>query len=214
MSVAALIAALLAAVLLQGCVPVVIGAGAAAGYSSLEDRRTTGTQLDDESIEVRASNRISDRFGSRVHVNVTSYNRIALVTGEVPDGPAREEVEKIVRAVPNVRDITNDLQVAGISSLASRANDSYLTTKVRGRLLDTKRTKSVHVKVVTEAAVVYLMGVVTEAEADEVVEITRNTGGVRKVVKVFEYCKTTDEACKPPAPKTATPPKTTTKATQ
>jgi len=184
--------------LLQGCVPVVIGAGAAAGYSSLEDRRTTGTQIEDESIEVRASNRISDRFGGRVHVNVTSYNRIALVTGEVPDGAARDEVEKIVRAVPSVRDVTNDLQIAGISSLASRANDSYLTTKVRGRLLDTKRTKSVHVKVVTEAAAVYLMGVVTEAEADEVVEIARNTGGVRKVVKAFEYCRPTDEMCRTP----------------
>jgi osmotically-inducible protein OsmY len=186
--------------LLQGCVPVVIGAGAAAGYSSLEDRRTTGTQIEDESIEVRASNRISDRFGARVHVNVTSYNRIALVTGEVPDGAARDEVEKIVRAVPSVRDVTNDLQIAGISSLASRANDSYLTTKVRGRLLDTKRTKSVHVKVVTEAAAVYLMGVVTEAEADEVVDIARNTGGVRKVVKAFEYCRPTDEMCRAASP--------------
>jgi len=186
-----------AALALQACVPVVIGAGGAAAYSSLEDRRTTGVQIDDESIEVRASNRISDRFGGRVHVNVTSYNRIALVTGEVPDGAARDEVEKIVRAVPSVRDVTNDLQIAGISSLASRANDSYLTTKVRGRLLDTKRTKSVHVKVVTEAAAVYLMGVVTEAEADEVVEIARNTGGVRKVVKAFEYCRPTDEMCRP-----------------
>ena len=186
--------------LLQGCVPVVIGAGAAAGYSSLEDRRTNGTQIEDESIEVRSSNRINDRFGARVHVNVTSYNRIALVTGEVPDGAARDEVEKIVRAVPSVRDVTNDLQIAGISSLASRANDSYLTTKVRGRLLDTKRTKSVHVKVVTEAAAVYLMGVVTEAEADEVVEIARNTGGVRKVVKAFEYCRPTDEMCRAAGP--------------
>jgi osmotically-inducible protein OsmY len=189
----------LALTLLQGCVPVVIGAGGAAAFSSLEDRRTTGTQIDDESIEVRASNRITDRFGSRVHVNVTSYNRIALLTGEVPDEQAREEAEKIARAVPNVRDVTNDLQVAGISSLASRANDSYLTTKVRGRLLDTKRTKSVHVKVVTEAAVVYLMGVVTEPEADEVVDIARNTGGVRKVVKAFEYCRVTDEMCRPVA---------------
>src|SRR5439155_25526254 len=96
-----------AAAALQGCVPVVIGAGGAAAYSSLEDRRTTGTQIDDESIEVRASNRISDRFGSNVHVNVTSYNRIALLTGEVPDERSREEAEKIVRAVPQVRDVTN-----------------------------------------------------------------------------------------------------------
>ena len=185
-----------AAAALQACVPVVIGAGGAAAYSSLEDRRTTGTQIDDESIEVRASNRVGDRFGSTVHVNVTSYNRQALLTGEVPDEKSRAEIEKIVRAVPTVKDVTNDLQVAGISSYGARGNDSYLTTKVRGRLLDTKRVSPVHVKVVTEASVVYLMGIVTEPEADEAVDIARNTGGVRKVVKVFEYCKPTDDACR------------------
>jgi len=192
-----------AALALQGCVPVVIGAGGAAAYTSLEDRRTTGTQIEDESIETRASNRLSDRFGSRVHVNVTSYNRIALITGEVPDEQSRQEAEKIVRAVPNVRDVTNDLQISGISSYASRANDAYLTSKVRGRLLDTKRVSPVHLKVVTESGAVYLMGVVTEQEADEAVDIARNTGGVRKVVKVFEYCKPTDEMCRPPAAKKA-----------
>jgi osmotically-inducible protein OsmY len=196
-------AAAAAMLALQGCVPVVIGAGGAAAYTSLEDRRTTGTQIDDESIETRASNRISDRFGSRVHVNVTSYNRIALITGEVPDEQSRQEAEKIVRAVPNVRDVTNDLQISGISSYASRANDAYLTSKVRGRLLDTKRVSPVHLKVVTESGAVYLMGVVTEPEADEAVDIARNTGGVRKVVKVFEYCKPTDELCRPPAAKKA-----------
>lgn len=190
-----------AAAALQGCVPVVIGAGGAAAYTSLEDRRSTGTQIDDEAIETRASNRISDRFGGRVHVNVTSYNRIALITGEVPDEQARLEAEKIVRAVPNVRDVTNDLQISGISSYASRANDAYLTSKVRGRLLDTKRVSPVHLKVVTESGAVYLMGVVTEPEADEAVDIARNTGGVRKVVKVFEYCKPSDELCRPAAKK-------------
>jgi osmotically-inducible protein OsmY len=184
--------------LLAGCVPAIIGAGGAAAISSLEDRRSARTQLDDESIEVRASNRIGDRFGSRVHVNVTSYNRIALLTGEVPDERAREEIEKIVLAVPSVRGVTNDLQIAGISSYGSRTNDSYLTSKVRGRLLDTKRLSPVHVKVVTEAGVVYLMGVLTEPEGDEAVEIARTTGGVRKVVKAFEYCKQSDELCRPP----------------
>ena len=184
--------------LAPGCVPVLVGAGGAAAVSSLEDRRSTGAQIDDESIEIRASNRVSDRFGDRVHVNVTSYNRIALITGEVPDERSREEVEKIVLAVPNVRGVTNDLQIAGLSSFGSRTNDSYLTTKVRGRLLDTKRISPVHVKVVSEAGVVYLMGIVTDAEADEAVEIARTTGGVRKVVKVFEYCKPGDERCPPP----------------
>ena len=203
MSTRLAILVLLAALPLGGCVPLVIGAGGAAVYSSLEDRRTAGTQVDDESIEVRASNRISDRFGSRVHVNVTSYNRVALLTGEVPDDGARAEIEKIVRAVPNVREVTNDLQVSGISSYGSRSNDTYLTSKVRGRLFDTKRVSPVHLKVVTESGVVYLMGIVTEPEADEAVDIARNTGGVRKVVKVFEYCKPTDEQCRPPATKKA-----------
>ena len=180
---------------LQGCVPVLIGAGGAAAVTSLEDRRSTGTQIDDEAIETRASNRLNDRFGSRAHINVTSYNRIALITGEVPDERSRDEAEKIVLAVPTVRAATNDVQIAGPSSLASRANDSYLTTKVRGRLLDTKRLSPVHVKVVSEAGVVYLMGLVTEPEADEAVEIARTTGGVRKVVKAFEYCRPTDERC-------------------
>ena len=184
--------------LAPGCVPVLVGAGGAAAVSSLEDRRSTGAQIDDESIEIRASNRVSDRFGDRVHVNVTSYNRIALITGEVPDERARDEVEKIVLAVPTVRGVTDDLQIAGLSSFGSRTNDSYLTTKVRGRLLDTKRISPVHVKVVSEAGVVYLMGIVTDAEADEAVEIARTTGGVRKVVKVFEYCKPGDERCPPP----------------
>ena len=195
-----------AAAALQGCVPMVIGAGGAAAYSSLEDRRTTGTQIDDESIEVRASNRVSDRFGGTVHVNVTSYNRLALLSGEVPDERVRVEAEKIVRAVPTVRDVTNDLQVSGISSLASRGNDSYLTLKVRGRLLDTKALSQVHIKVVTESGVVYLMGLITQAEADEAVEIARNTGGVRKVVKVFEYCVEGNDQCRPrQAPQTPKP---------
>ena len=195
-----------AALALQGCVPVVIGAGGAAAYSSLEDRRTTGTQIDDEAIEVRSSNRLSDRFGGTVHINVTSYNRVALITGEVPDDKARSEAEKIVRAVPNVRDVTNDLQLSGLSSMASRGNDSYLTLKVRGRLLDAKSLSQANIKVVTESGVVYLLGLVTPTEADEAVELARNTGGVRKVVKVFEYCTDANDMCKP-RPATAPKPK-------
>ena len=189
--------AVVAALALQGCVPVVIGAGGAAAYSSLEDRRTTGTQIDDEAIEVRSSNRLSDRFGGTVHINVTSYNRVALITGEVPDDKTRGEAEKIVRAVPNVREVTNDLQLSGLSSMASRGNDSYLTLKVRGRLLDAKSLSQANIKVVTESGVVYLLGLVTPTEADEAVELTRNTGGVRKVVKVFEYCTDANDMCKP-----------------
>jgi len=192
-------AALLAAALLQGCAPVVmVGAGAA--VMSFEDRRTTGAQVDDETIELRAGNRIDDRYGNRVHVNVTSYNRYVLLTGEVPDEAARGEVEKIARSVTNVLGVSNDLQVAGISSATSRSNDTFLTTNVKTRLLNSDKFNGIHVKVVTEASVVYLLGVVTEQEATEAVELARTTSGVRKVVKMFEYCKPTDEICAPRPP--------------
>ena len=196
----------LLAVSLQACVEMaVVGAGAAA--LSAMDRRTTGAQVDDEGIELRATNRISERFGKKVHVNVTSFNRSVLLTGEVPDANARAEIEKIVSGVTNVRSVTNDLQVAGGSSLSSRASDATTTGKVKARFLDANRFNTLHVKVVTEAAVVYLMGVVTESEAAAAVDIARTTGGVRKVVKVFEYCRPTDAVCAPDRPRAGEPKK-------
>ena len=181
---------------LTGCIEMAaVGVGAAAlGY---EDRRTTGTLVEDEGIELRATNRVSERFGDKVHVNITSYNRSVLITGEVPDAKAREEIEKIAQTVPSVRSVTNDLQVAGGSSLTSRASDSGITGRVKARFLDASKFSILHVKVITEASVVYLMGIVTESEATEAVELARTTGGVRKVVKVFEYCKPTDALCAP-----------------
>ena len=186
----------LLAVPLQGCIEMaVVGVGAAA--LSVVDRRTTSVQVDDEGIELRATNRIGERFGDKVHVNVTSFNRSVLVTGEVPDAQTRAEIEKIVLATPNVRSITNDLQVAGGTSLSARANDAGTTGKVKARFLDANRFNPLLVKVVTEASVVYLMGIVTEAEANAAVEVARTTSGVRKVVKVFDYCKPTDPVCAP-----------------
>ena len=191
---------LLLALSLQGCVEMaVMGAGAAA--LSAFDRRTTGAQVDDEAIELRANNRVSERFGDKVHINITSFNRSVLVTGEVPDQKAKAEIEKIVTGVTNVRGVTNDMQVAGGSSLSSRASDATITGKVKARFLDANRFNTLLVKVVTEASVVYLMGIVTESEAAAAVEVARTTGGVRKVVKVFEYCKPTEAICAPPAPR-------------
>jgi len=184
---------------------IVVGAGTAA-YSAA-DRRTTGIQVDDEGIELRSGNRVSERFGDKVHVNLTSYNRSVLVTGEVPDANAKSEIEKIVTGTPNVRSVTNDLQVAGGTALSSRANDATITGKVKARFLDANRFNTLHVKVVTEASVVYLMGIVTESEAATAVEVARTTGGVRKVVKVFEYCKPTDAICAPSRPRTEEPKK-------
>jgi len=184
-------------VLLQGCELALLGAGGAAAVTALEDRRTAGTQIEDEGIELRIGNRINDRFGGKAHVNVTSFNRWALLSGEVPDEATRAQLDKIAQSVANVRGISNEVQVAGISSLGSRANDSYLTSKVKARFVEARRFSPVHVKVVTEAAVVYLLGVVTQKEADDAVEIERTTDGVRKVVKIFEYCQPNDEACRP-----------------
>jgi len=189
-------AALLAAALLQGCVPIaVVGAGAA--VVAFEDRRTSGAQVEDTGIELRTGNRVDDRYGDKVHLNVTSYNRYVLLTGEVFDEAARVEIEKIARGVPNVLGVTNDLQVAGQSSMGARSNDTYLTSKVKTRFLDSGKFNAIHVKVVTEAGVVYLIGMVTPKEAEDAVELARTTGGVRKVVKMFEYCKPEDEACRP-----------------
>lgn len=198
----ALVLALSAAALCGGCIAL-IGAGGVAAYGSLEDRRTTGTQIEDEGIEVRAANRIAEALRERAHVNVTSFNRIVLLTGEAWDEATRAEVERIAAAVPNVRSITNEVQVAGLSSVAARASDSSLTLKVRSRMVNSREFNPLHVKVVTEAGVVYLMGIVTEREAEAATEVARTTSGVRKVVKVFDYCSPDDERCKPPKPKSA-----------
>ena len=191
---------------LQGCIEMaVVGAGAA--VVSSVDRRTTGVQVDDEGIELRAGNRVNERFGDKVHVNITSYNRSVLVTGEVPDVNTKAEIEKLIQGVPGLRGVTNDLQVAGNASLGSRANDTTITGKVKARLFDSGKVNPIHVKVITESSVVYLLGIVTEAEAGAAVEVARTTGGVRKVVKVFEYCKPTDAVCAAPKPAAAEPKK-------
>lgn len=191
-----LLGAALAAPLLAGCIEMMaVGTGVA--LATVEDRRSTGTQLEDRGIELRAGNRIDDRHGERAHVNVTSFNRHVLLTGEVPDEATRADVETIVRSVPNVAGVSNDLQIAGRSSTTSRSNDTLITAKVKTRLVDANKFNPFHVKVVTEAAVVYLLGLVTEQEAADAVEIARTTAGVRKVVKMFEYCTPDDEPCRP-----------------
>ncbi len=176
----------LSAVPLSGCVPLVVG-GVGAGVLMAEDRRTTGTYLIDEEIELKAGSRIRESHGENTHVNVTSFNRLVLLTGEVPDAATRAKVEELVRAVPNVRNIQNELIVGGVSGFLARSNDGYLTAKVKARFLEDKRFNAHHVKVVTEANTVFLMGLVKHEEADAAAEIAARTGGVSKVVKVFEY---------------------------
>lgn len=183
-----LLAAVLAAAalpLLQGCFPAV-ATGVAAGTLLVADRRVSENYLADEAIELRAIGRINDRYADKVHVNVTSFNKQVLVTGEVPDAAAREGVGRLVQDVPNVRSVHNELQVAGHSSFTARSNDTFLTTKVKSRFVEANRFSPNHVKVVTEAGVVYLMGIVTAAEAAAAVDIARTTAGVQKVVRIFE----------------------------
>ncbi len=170
---------------LYGCVAAVVG-GAGTAVLIGEDRRTVGTVTEDQGIELKTANRIRDKFKDP-HFNITSYNRIVLLTGEAPDAETKSEIEKIARAVENVRGVHNEIAVAGNSALSARGNDSYLTGKVKGRFIDQQKFNPVHVKVVTESSVVYLLGLVHRKEADDATEIARTTGGVQKVVKLFEY---------------------------
>jgi osmotically-inducible protein OsmY len=171
--------------LFYGCAAAVIG-GAGTAVMVAEDRRTVGTVAEDQGIELKAANRIGDKFKDP-HINVTSYNRMVLLTGEAPDAATRGEIEKIARAVENVRGIYNEITIAGKTALSARANDAYLTSKVKARFIDQQKFNVLHVKVVTEANVVYLLGLVKRQEAEDATQIARTTGGVQKVVRLFEF---------------------------
>ncbi len=175
---------------LSACAPLVVG-GAAVGALVAVDRRTSGTQLEDETIELRAASRIRDSLGNRTHVNVTSYNRQVLLTGEVPDEATRQTVDQIVARVENVRSVVNELGIMPPSSLSQRSNDVLVTGKMKASLLDARDLQSNAFKVVTERGVLYLMGRVTAREAERATQIARGVGGVTRVVRVFEII--TDE---------------------
>jgi len=183
----AIIALLSALPFIHGCGALIAGGAAATGVVISQDRRTIGTLTEDEGIEIRTASRISDRFKDGVHANVTSFNRMVLLTGEVPDAAARTEAERIAWAVQNVRGVHNELAIAGVSSYTVRGNDTVITSKVKGRFLDSQKFNPLHVKVVTENSIVYLMGLVTKQEANDATEIARTTSGVQKVVRVFEF---------------------------
>ena len=187
-TLAAALATVLAAVLtLGGCIEAAIIGGAAGGAMMATDRRPAEVVLGDERVEVTANNRISTRFGDKVHVNVTSFNYTILLTGEVPDAKVKAEIERIASEVERVKAVVNELQVGAISAYTARGNDSYLTGRVKAAMVGANKFNTNHIKVVTEAGVVYLLGVVTRKEADDATEIARAIGGVQKVVRVFEY---------------------------
>lgn len=186
---------------LTACVPLVLG-GAVVGTMVVVDRRTSGTQLEDEGIELRANNRISEVLGDKGHVNVTSYNRQVLLTGEVPTAKDRALVEKTVAEVDNVRAVVNELAVMPNSSLVQRSNDTLITGKVKASFVDAKDISLNAFKVVTERNTVFLMGRVTPREVARVTEIARGVGGVEKVVRVFEIVSEDELARSQPAPLT------------
>ena len=173
---------------LQGCFSVV-AAGFTGGVLATMDRRSVGTQTEDESIEWKASARVSEQLGSRAdkaHINFTSYNRKVLLSGEVPSNEDKAEVERIVSGVTNVQGVYNELVVGAASSFSDRSNDSFVTSKVKSRSVDSGKFNPVHVKVVTEAGTVFLLGMVTQAEADSAINVARTTAGVKRVVNLLE----------------------------
>lgn len=172
---------------MQGCVPVAVTGAAVGAATVMGDRRTSGAYLEDESIEWKTRSQLSNRFGNMVNVSVTSYNRNVLLTGQVPDEASRAEAGRIAAGIDNVRGVVNEVEVAGLSTLTSRSNDALITSRVKARFVDDANFSANHVKVVTEAGTVFLMGIVTRREADAATEVARTTSGVQKVVRVFEY---------------------------
>ena len=170
---------------LGACAPLMVG-GFVGGAMVATDRRTSGTQLEDEGIELRSANRIREMVGDRVHVNITSYNRQVLLTGEVPNDRDRQYLAKLVSEVDNVRSVVNELAVMPASSLGDRSTDALITGKIKASMLDSKDIFASAYKVVTERGNVYLMGRVTQREANRATDIARTVGGVKKVVRVFE----------------------------
>ncbi len=190
---------LVLATCMTACAPFLV-AGVAGSALVATDRRTSGTQLEDETIELRASAKVRDTFGEKVHVNVTSYNRQVLLTGEVPSDRERQAVAAIVEKVENVKSVANELSAMPNASLGSRSNDLVVTGKIKATLIDSRDLFANAFKVVTERNTVYLMGRVTQREADSATALIRNVGGVNKVVRMFEIISEEELRRQLPAP--------------
>jgi osmotically-inducible protein OsmY len=182
----AVLATLLVSSLLAGCAPLVLGGAALGGSLLATDRRTTGTVVEDEGIELRAASRLREAMTERVHININSYNRQVLLTGEVPSDADKQRAEQVVSRVENVRGVVNELAVMGNSTLGQRSGDSLITGRVKASFVDAKDLYANAFKVVTERNTVYLMGRVSQREADRATEITRGIAGVQRVVRILE----------------------------
>ncbi|MDX9706138.1 MAG: BON domain-containing protein [Azospira sp.] len=201
--IAALLVAL-AAPALTGCAAAV-ATGAATGVLAVLDRRTFGAQTEDEGIEWKLFGYVGSTYDDRTHVNQTSFNRRLLLSGEVPDEQTRAAIEAYARGLANVRHIWNELRIAPATSLQSRSNDAFITSKIKGRFVDARKFRATLVKVVTENRTAYLFGIVTRAEADAAIEIARTTSGVLKVVSLMEII-TPEQARQMDTPQSSQPP--------
>lgn len=173
--------------LIHGCAAVVVG-GAATGVLMADDRRKAGVYLKDQEIELRAMDRLRGAFGNKAaSVSTVSYNHHVLIYGQMPDEASRSKATELIKDIPNVIRVHNETTVSGITSTTSDLNDAAITTKVKARLANSDKVASNHVKVVTEAAIVYLMGLVTRDEAEAAGQLAAGTSGVVRVVKLFEY---------------------------
>jgi osmotically-inducible protein OsmY len=182
----ALAGAVLSSFLLSGCGALVVGGIIVGSAMVATDRRTTGAQVDDETIEVKSSSRMSETFADRARIDTTSYNRMVLLTGEVPTADDKTRAEQVAAGVPNVRSVVNEITVGPLNTFSERSKDTYVTTKVKTSLVDAKDLFANSIKVTTHRGVVYLMGRVTEREATRASEVARGVSGVAKVVRVFE----------------------------
>jgi len=204
------VAVILLTSLLTACIPLIVGGAVVGGTLVANDRRTSGAQLEDEGIELRSTSRIRSNVGDRVHVNVSSYNRQVLLTGEVPTTQDKLLVEQIISRVENVSSVVNELAVMGSSSLTQRSSDVLVTGRVKAMLVDAKDLFANSFRVVTERGTTYLMGRVTQREADRGTAVARGTPGVQKVVRIFEIISEEELArqlptpAKPPAARPAT----------
>ena len=180
------VGALGASALLSACAPLIIGGLVAGGAMVATDRRTSGAQVDDEVIEVKGNRRMDDAFGDKAHVNTTSYNRMVLLTGEVPTEADKTTAEQAVARIDNVQSVVNEISVGPANTFSERTKDVFITTKVKASLVDAKDLFANSIKVVTHRGVVYLMGRLTEREAMRATEVARGVSGVVKVVRVFD----------------------------
>jgi osmotically-inducible protein OsmY len=190
---------------LSACAPLMIG-GAVTGAMVATDRRTSGAQLDDQGIELRGSNRLSEQLGERGNVSVTSFNRQVLLTGEVSAEKEKQIASQVMAGVENVRSVVNEIGVRDGASFKERTADTLVTTRIKASILDARDLFSNAFKVVTSHGTVYLMGRVTQREADRVTDIARNTTGVQRVVRVMEIISEEELARVTPTPPEAPKP--------